>query len=191
MSSVPVSGAVNVPMAQQQPQLQQVVQQSTTVQPEIKQVVPAPQQVVQAINRRGGNGVVAPQLNVNLPSSMFYLNLGLVVLTALSANECFKYFINKAIQVNDGNPLYFVGYAVLTALLTFAVQQYCCGPSTICGITYLLIQALVLIFLPAGPFSAPTYMLIDLLILLLLHIHLQHHHCRNILIDLSSNLNPL
>jgi len=124
MSSVPVSGAVNVPMAQQQPQLQQVVQQSTTVQPEIKQVVPAPQQVVQAINRRGGNGVVAPQLNVNLPSSMFYLNLGLVVLTALSANECFKYFINKAIQVNDGNPLYFVGYAVLTALLTFAIHSY-------------------------------------------------------------------
>ena len=125
MSTVPVSGAVNVPMAQQQPQVQQVVQQATTVQPEKKVVVPAPQQVVQSINSRGGNGVVAgPQLNVNLPSSMFYLNLCLVVLTALAANECFKYFINKSIQVNDGSPLYFVGYAVLTALFAFAVHSY-------------------------------------------------------------------
>jgi hypothetical protein len=125
MSSVPVSGAVNVPMAQQQPQVQQVVQQTATVQPENKPVVPAPQQVVQSINRRGGNGLVTgPQVNVNLPSTMFYLNMCLVVLTALAANECFKYFINKSIQVNDGNPLYFVGYAVLTALLAFAVHSY-------------------------------------------------------------------
>ena len=31
---------------------------------------------------------------------------------------------DEFIQVNDGNPLYFVGYAVLTALLAFAVHSY-------------------------------------------------------------------
>lgn len=122
MSTVPVSGAVNVPVAQTQPVVQvqqpQVVQQSTTPQP----VVETPKQVVQSMNNKV-NGL-APQLNINLPSSMFYLNLALVILTALAANECIKYFINKSIQVNDGNPLYFVGYAVLAALLTFAVHSY-------------------------------------------------------------------
>ena len=122
MSTVPVSGAVNVPVAQTQPVVQvqqpQVVQQSTTPQP----VAETPKQVVQSMNNRV-NGL-SPQVNVNLPSSMFYLNLCLVVLSALAANECIKYFINKSIQVNDGNPLYFVGYAVLAALLAFAVHSY-------------------------------------------------------------------
>jgi hypothetical protein len=122
MSTVPVSGAVNVPVVQTQPVVQvqqpQVVQQSTT--PQL--VVETPKQVVQSMNNKV-NGL-APQVNVNLPSSMFYLNLALVVLSALAANECIKYFINKSIQVNDGNPLYFVGYAVLAALLTFAVHSY-------------------------------------------------------------------
>ena len=122
MSTVPVSGAVNVPVAQapqvvqQQPQ---VVQQSTTVQPKVE-----PKQVVQSMNSKVNGFSNTPQLNVNLPSSMFYLDWGLVVLSALAANECIKYFINKSIQVNDGNPLYFVGYAVLAALLTFAVHSY-------------------------------------------------------------------
>ena len=52
MSNVPVSGAVNVPVAQTQPVVQvqqpQVVQQSTTPQP----VVEAPKQVVQSMNNK-------------------------------------------------------------------------------------------------------------------------------------------
>ena len=124
MSSVPVSGAVNVPVVQTQPVVQvqqpQVVQQSTTVQPQVE----TPKQVVQSMNNKVNGFTNGPQLNINLPSSMFYLNLALVVLSALAANECIKYFINKSIQVNDGNPLYFVGYAVLAALLAFAVHSY-------------------------------------------------------------------
>ena len=56
---------------------------------------------------------------------MFYLNLALVVLSALAANECIKYFINKSIQVNDGNPLYFVGYAVLVCTSSICCSFLC------------------------------------------------------------------
>ena len=50
--------------------------------------------------------------------------LGLVIFSALSLNECCKYFLNKSLQLNDGSPLYYVAYAGVAVLLTWAVQTY-------------------------------------------------------------------
>jgi hypothetical protein len=50
--------------------------------------------------------------------------LGLVVLSSLAANECCKYFLNKSLQLNDGSPLYYVGYVAVAILLTWAASTY-------------------------------------------------------------------
>jgi hypothetical protein len=50
--------------------------------------------------------------------------LGLVVFAALSANECCKYFLNKSLQLNDGSPLYYVGYVAVAVLLAWAAETY-------------------------------------------------------------------
>ena len=53
-----------------------------------------------------------------------WIVLGLVIFSALSLNECCKYFLNKSLQLNDGSPLYYVAYAGVAVLLTWAVQTY-------------------------------------------------------------------
>jgi hypothetical protein len=105
-------------VATQQQTVQQVVQQQPQPQPEKK--------VIEAMNNRmsGTTTQNGPTLSLNIPSSMYLLNFGLVILAALACNECFRYFINKAIQLDDGTPMYFVGYAVLAILLAFAVYTY-------------------------------------------------------------------
>lgn len=50
--------------------------------------------------------------------------LGLVVFSALAANECCKYFLNKSLQLNDGSPLYYVGYVAVAILLAWAANTY-------------------------------------------------------------------
>jgi len=50
--------------------------------------------------------------------------LGLVIFTALAANECCKYFLNKSLQLNDGSPLYYVGYVAVAILLSWAAETY-------------------------------------------------------------------
>ena len=53
-----------------------------------------------------------------------WIVLGLVVLSALASNECCKYFLNKSLQLNDGSPMYYLAYAVVAVLLTFAANTY-------------------------------------------------------------------
>ena len=53
-----------------------------------------------------------------------WIILGLVVFSALAANECCKYFLNKSLQLNDGSPMYYLAYAVVAVLLTFAAYTY-------------------------------------------------------------------
>jgi hypothetical protein len=53
-----------------------------------------------------------------------WIILGLVVFSALALNECCKYFLNKSLQLNDGSPLYYVAYAGVAVLLTWAVYTY-------------------------------------------------------------------
>jgi hypothetical protein len=50
--------------------------------------------------------------------------LGLVIFSALAANECCKYFLNKSLQLNDGSPLYYVGYVAVAILLSWAAETY-------------------------------------------------------------------
>jgi len=53
-----------------------------------------------------------------------WIILGLVVFSALASNECCKYFLNKSLQLNDGSPMYYLAYAVVAVLLTFAAHTY-------------------------------------------------------------------
>ena len=40
------------------------------------------------------------------------------------SNECCKYFLNKSLQLNDGSPLYYVGYVAVAVLLAWAAETY-------------------------------------------------------------------
>jgi len=53
-----------------------------------------------------------------------WIILGLVIFSALASNECCKYFLNKSLQLNDGSPMYYLAYAVVAILVTFAVYTY-------------------------------------------------------------------
>lgn len=53
-----------------------------------------------------------------------WIVLGLVIFSALASNECCKYFLNKSLQLNDGSPMYYLAYAVVAVLLTFAAYTY-------------------------------------------------------------------
>ena len=53
-----------------------------------------------------------------------WIILGLVIFSALASNECCKYFLNKSLQLNDGSPMYYLAYAVVAVLLTFAAYTY-------------------------------------------------------------------
>ena len=62
------------------------------------------------------------QVQVNIPGKIILLNLGVVVLAALSLNECFKYYINRGIQRAEGQPHYYAGYAVACLVLVFVTH---------------------------------------------------------------------
>lgn len=59
-----------------------------------------------------------------MQDSRKWVVLGLVIFAALAANECCKYFLNKSLQLNDGSPLYYVGYVVMAILLAWAAETY-------------------------------------------------------------------
>ena len=53
-----------------------------------------------------------------------WIILGLIIFSALASNECCKYFLNKSLQLNDGSPMYYLAYAGVAILLTFAAHTY-------------------------------------------------------------------
>ena len=53
-----------------------------------------------------------------------WIVLGLVIFSSMALNECCKYFLNKSLQLNDGSPMYYLAYAVVAVLLTFAAYTY-------------------------------------------------------------------
>lgn len=59
-----------------------------------------------------------------MQDSRKWVILGLVIFSALAANECCKYFLNKSLQLNDGSPLYYVGYVAVAVLLAWAAENY-------------------------------------------------------------------
>ena len=60
----------------------------------------------------------------NMMNDKKWIILGLVIFSALASNECCKYFLNKSLQLNDGSPMYYLAYAVVAVLLTFAAHTY-------------------------------------------------------------------
>lgn len=53
-----------------------------------------------------------------------WIVLGLVLFSAMSLNECCKYFLNKSLQLNDGSPFYYVAYVMVAIMLTVAANKY-------------------------------------------------------------------
>lgn len=66
-----------------------------------------------------GSGV-----QVNIPGRVVLLNLALMILVALSVNEASKYYINRALSSADGQPHYYLAYAL--------------GTFTLAGVTWLI-----------------------------------------------------
>lgn len=64
-----------------------------------------------------------PGVQVNIPGRLVLFNLALVMLVALSANEASKYYINRALSSADGQPHYYLAYA-LGMLLLAAVGHW-------------------------------------------------------------------
>lgn len=62
------------------------------------------------------------QVQVNIPGRMVLINIGAVVLLALSFNECSKYYINRAIQTSEGQPHYYLGYAAIMVCVVVAAH---------------------------------------------------------------------
>jgi hypothetical protein len=87
-------------------------------------VVPSATTSNSASNNKANNKVEGFTDGVMHSDPRHWVVLGLVVFSALSLNECCKYFLNKSLQLNDGSPLYYVAYAGVAILLTWAIQNY-------------------------------------------------------------------
>lgn len=61
--------------------------------------------------------------NSLMKGNKHWIILGLVIFSALAANECCKYFLNKSIQL-EGSPMYYVAYVGVAILLTYAAHTY-------------------------------------------------------------------
>mgnify|MGYP003682057113 CR=1 FL=1 len=89
-------------------------------------VVASPQNnkpvVVNNVTKEGFVAASNNQVQVNIPGRMVLMNIGAVVLLALAVNECSKYYINRAIQTSEGQPHYYLGYAVVMICVAVAVQ---------------------------------------------------------------------
>ena len=96
------------------------VQQQTAQKP-MKQVSAGPAMVMVSSNTREG---FTDGSSGGMSNDKKWIVLGLVIFSALSSNECCKYFLNKSLQLNDGSPMYYLAYAVVAVLLTLAANTY-------------------------------------------------------------------
>ena len=98
------------------------VQQSTQ---KMKQVTaPGPAMVMVPASTVEGFSDGSSSGSGNIMNDKKWIILGLVVFSALASNECCKYFLNKSLQLNDGSPMYYLAYAIVAVLLTFATYTY-------------------------------------------------------------------
>ena len=102
-----------------------VIQQQ---QKQVKQVVvPTASMVMVSANNNSNSIEGFADSNSSMNSFIDYkkwIILGLVIFSALASNECCKYFLNKSLQLNDGSPMYYLAYAVVAILLSFAAYTY-------------------------------------------------------------------
>jgi hypothetical protein len=124
---------MGAPMTTQTMVVQTVPVTTTTTQ--MKQVqVPGPAQVLVPAGSKGNKMVMEGFVDSSssgsgsgssvMSNDKMWIVLGLVIFSALAGNECCKYFLNKSLQLNDGSPLYYVAYAGVAVLLTFAAFTY-------------------------------------------------------------------
>jgi hypothetical protein len=113
--------AVVMPTAQQQGQQQQKPSTSVPVTVVVPSANSKPQVPSNSNKVEGFTDGVAHAMN-----DKKWIVLGLVIFSALAGNECCKYFLNKSLQLNDGSPLYYVAYAAVAILLTYAAYTYAC-----------------------------------------------------------------
>ena len=94
----------------------------------VKQVTaPGPAMVMVPANNINSNSYSSEGFTDGTGSMMQdkkWIILGLVIFSALASNECCKYFLNKSLQLNDGSPMYYLAYAVVAILVTFAAYTY-------------------------------------------------------------------
>jgi len=122
--------AVNKPSqnvaAQPAMQPNQVVKQvvtTTTTTPNMPGTVKVPLVTNKVSNFEGFTDGTS-NMSMGMHNDKKWIVLGLVIFSALSLNECCKYFLNKSLQLNDGSPLYYVAYAGVAILLTMAANKY-------------------------------------------------------------------
>jgi len=127
-----MGGSVNINKPSQtvaiQPTIQpnQVVKQvvtTTTTTPNVPGTSKVPL-VTNKVNNFEGFTDGFSDMSMGMNNDKKWIVLGLVIFSALSLNECCKYFLNKSLQLNDGSPLYYVAYAVVAILLTMAANKY-------------------------------------------------------------------
>ena len=115
---------MGVPKQSTQPKqvVKQVVTTTTTVQPS---AAPSPQVASPQLNNVNNvEGFESMHGSAMMYNDKKWIVLGLVIFTALASNECCKYFLNKSLQLNDGSPMYYLAYAVVAILVTFATYTY-------------------------------------------------------------------
>lgn len=59
-----------------------------------------------------------PGVQVNIPGRLILFNLATVILVALAFNEASKYYINRALSSADGQPHYYLAYAIGAFILS-------------------------------------------------------------------------
>jgi hypothetical protein len=113
-TTVPTTIIQTIPNVQVQQQQQKAVKQVTAPGP-ASVVIPATRVEGFSDGTYGSGGMM---------NDKKWIILGLVVFSALASNECCKYFLNKSLQLNDGSPMYYLAYAVVAILVTFATYTY-------------------------------------------------------------------
>jgi hypothetical protein len=128
-----MGGNVNITKPSQtvamQPTMQpnQVVKQvvtTTTTTPNVPGTTKVPLVANKVSNFEGFTDGASDMGMNSMHNDKKWIVLGLVIFSALSLNECCKYFLNKSLQLNDGSPLYYVAYSVVAILLTMAANKY-------------------------------------------------------------------
>ena len=101
-----------------------MVQKAVTPTTKVVSVVNSTPVVAVKKNKEGFVAAQNNQVQVNIPGRLVLLNIGIVVLASLACNECFKYYINRAIQNAEGQPHYYLAYAVAIVLMVMGVHMF-------------------------------------------------------------------
>ena len=106
----------NMPVTNQPKVVKQVVTTTTTT--------PSSAPMVQTKLQNKVEGFADGSNDNSMSNDKKWIILGLVIFSALSLNECCKYFLNKSLQLNDGSPMYYVAYSAVAILLTTVANTY-------------------------------------------------------------------